>query len=293
MTRARPTSEATVGPRFRVHHLDVPRPALTVERVHARGANRMNRILRFAAAGVLIGAASPALALNICVEGAYPPFSETSADGTVTGFDIDIANALCAEIGETCEMVKVDWDGIIPALLEKKCDGIVASMSISEDRKQVIDFTEKYYNTPARFVAAKDSDLTFTPEGLAGKIVGVQRGTIHQAFMEGEFPDTTVQDYGTQDEMVLDLTSGRLDAAMADTVVLDLGFLKTPEGADYAFFGEAYSIPKYHGDGMGIGVRKEDTELRDKLSAAIQAIRANGEYETIEKKYFDFDIYGG
>ncbi|TPE53529.1 transporter substrate-binding domain-containing protein [Amaricoccus solimangrovi] len=252
----------------------------------------MNRILRLAAAGLLIGAASPALALNICVEGAYPPFSEMAADGSVVGFDVDIANALCGQIGETCQMVKVDWDGIIPALLEKKCDAIVASMSITEERRQVIDFTKKYYQTPARFVAPKDSDLTFTPEGLAGKVVGVQRGTIHQAFMEGEFPETQLQLYGSQDEMTLDLTSGRIDAAMADSVALDLGFLKTPAGADYAFFGDSYSIPKYHGEGAGIGVRKEDTELRDKLSAAIDAIRADGEYEAIEKKYFDFDVYG-
>lgn len=252
----------------------------------------MNRIVRFAAASLLIGAASPAMALNICVEGAYPPFSETAADGSIVGFDIDIANALCAEMGESCEMVKVDWDGIIPALLEKKCDAIVASMSITEERKQVIDFSEKYYNTPARFVAAKENDLTFTPEGLSGKIVGVQRGTIHQAFMEGEFPDTDLQLYGTQDELTLDLTAGRVDAAMADTVPLDLGFLKRPEGADYAFFGEAYSMPQYHGEGMGIGVRKEDTELRDKLSATIEAIRANGTYDELVGKYFDFDIYG-
>jgi polar amino acid transport system substrate-binding protein/arginine/ornithine transport system substrate-binding protein len=253
----------------------------------------MTPILRLAAVGLLIGATTPAMAMNVCVEGAYPPFSETASDGSVVGFDIDIANALCAQIGESCAMVKVDWDGIIPALLEKKCDAIVASMSITEERMQVIDFSKKYYQTPARFVAAEGNDLTFTPEGLAGKVVGVQRGTIHQAFMEGEFPDTTLQLYGTQDEMTLDLTSGRIDAAMADSVALDLGFLKTPGGAGYAFFGESYSIPKYHGEGAGIGVRKEDTELRDKLSAAILAIRADGEYQAIEKKYFDFDIYGG
>ncbi len=256
-------------------------------------STRMKRILRLAAAAALLAGATPALAMNICVEGAYPPFSETSPDGSVVGFDIDIANALCANIGETCVMVKTDWDGIIPALLEKKCDAIVASMSITDERRQVIDFTKKYYQTAARFVAPKNSDLTFTPEGLEGKVVGVQRGTIHQAFMEGEFPDVQLQTYGTQDEMILDLTSGRIDAGMADSVVLDLGFLKTPAGADYAFFGEPYLIPKYHGEGAGIGVRKEDTELRDKLSAAIAAIRADGIYQTIEKKYFDFDIYGG
>jgi len=226
------------------------------------------------------------------VEGAYPPFSSVAADGKLQGFDIDIAYALCEQLKAECVLVTQDFDGLIPALLSKKFDAIIASMSITEERKKKVDFTEKYYQTPARFVAPANTDLTFTPEGLAGKVVGVQRGTIHQAFMEGEFPETTLQTYGTQDEMVLDLSSGRLDAVMADSVALDLGFLKTPGGADYAFFGEPYSIPKYHGEGAGIGVRKEDTALRDKLSAAIDAIRASGEYETIEKKYFDYDVYG-
>ncbi len=252
----------------------------------------MKRIISATVAAVCLAGAAPALALNICVEGAYPPFSETSADGTIVGFDIDIANALCEQIGETCTMVKVDWDGIIPALLEKKCDAIVASMSITPEREQVIDFTKKYYQTPARFVAPEGTDLVATPEGMAGKLVGVQRGTIHQAYMEAHFPDTELRLYGTQDEAVLDLTAGRLDAVMADSIAISDGFLKTDAGNGYAFLGEPQYDPAIHGEGAGIGVRKGDTELRDKLSAAIDAIRENGTYDEIVGKYFDFDIYG-
>ncbi|QDL93105.1 transporter substrate-binding domain-containing protein [Paroceanicella profunda] len=252
----------------------------------------MHRLIAGAVAALALSGAASAADLKICVEGAYAPFSETAPDGSVVGFDIDIANALCSKIGKSCEMVKTDWDGIIPALLEKKCDAIVASMSITEDRKQVIDFTKKYYNTPARFVAREGTEMTDTSEGLKGKLVGVQRGTIHQAFMEGEFPDVNLVLYASQDEAYLDLVSGRIDAVIADSIAEDEGFLKTDAGKGYAFFGQPYSIPKYHGDGAGIGVRKEDTELRDQLSAAIDAIRASGEYKTIEEKYFDFDIYG-
>ena len=177
-----------------------------------------------AAAGLL--AAAPALALNLCVEGAYPPFSEVAPDGSIVGFDIDIGQALCAEMGETCELVKVDWDGIIPALLEKKCDAIVASMSATEERKQVIDFIAKYYQLPNRFVAKADAGLTDTPEGMAGKVVGVQRGTIHQDYMEAHYPDTELRLYASQDEANLDLAAGRVDALMADTVSLEDGFLE-------------------------------------------------------------------
>ena len=252
----------------------------------------MKRILASVASILCLSAAGPALALNICIEGAYPPFSELADDGTLVGFDVDIANALCDEMNVECEMVKVDWDGIIPALLEKKCDAIVASMSITPDRAQVISFTDKYYNTPARLVAVKGTDLVDSPEGLAGKRLGVQRGTVHQPFAEAHYPDADIVLYGSQDEANLDLIAGRLDAVMADSVVLSLGFLGTPQGADYAFFGEPHLDPAIHGEGVGIGVRKEDNDLREQLNGAIAAIRESGVYDDISGKYFDFDIYG-
>jgi polar amino acid transport system substrate-binding protein/arginine/ornithine transport system substrate-binding protein len=253
----------------------------------------MKRIISAAIAATSLAAAGSVHAMDICVEGAYPPFSETSPDGSIVGFDIDIANALCAEIGQECNMVKTDWDGIIPALLEGKCDAIIASMSITPERQEVIDFTNKYYQTPAMFVAAADAGFEDTPEAMAGKVVGVQRGSIHQGFMEGEFPDVELRLYGTQDEAHLDLAAGRLDAVMADTIAIEDGFLKTPAGEGYAFFGQSYSIPKYHGPGAGIGVRKGEDELRESLNAAIEAIRASGQYDGIAETYFDFDIYGG
>lgn len=237
-------------------------------------------------------AGTQAMAMDICVEGAYPPFSETSDDGSIVGFDIDIANALCAEMGIECTMVKTDWDGIIPALLEKKCDAIVASMSITPDRMEVIDFTAKYYQTPAMFIAPEGTDLVDSVEGMDGKRIGVQRGSIHQGFVETAYPKSDAVLYGTQDEANLDLMAGRLDAVMADSVALDLGFLRTESGAGYAFFGESHADPKFHGDGAGIGIRKSDTELRDQFSDAIDAIRANGQYDEIAKKYFDFNVYG-
>lgn len=245
-------------------------------------------------AAILCIAATPALAadVDICVEGAYPPFSETTPAGDVIGFDIDIANALCTEMGKSCEIVPTEWDGIIPALLEGKCDAIIASMSITEERKKQIDFTNKYYNTPAKFIAAADAGLTDTPEGMAGKVVGVQRGTTHHDFMEGVFPDVELKLYGTQDEVYLDLQAGRIDAAMADSVAMNDGFLKTENGEGFAFFGGDYDVPEYHGEGVGIGVRKEDTALKEEFNAAIDAIRASGKYEEIQNEYFDFNVYG-
>jgi arginine/ornithine transport system substrate-binding protein len=231
--------------------------------------------------------------VRIGVEGAYPPFSEVTADGQLVGFDIDIAKALCEEMKVECELVTQDWDGIIPALQARKYDAIVASMSITEERKQKVDFTNKYYNTPAKFVRKKGSGIDITKESLDGKTVGVQRATIHDNFVTEVYGDTVeVKRYGTQDEAYLDMVAGRVDLLLADSVALQGGFLETDAGKDYEFVGPDFSDPKYFGEGAGIALRKGEDDLRNMLNQAIDAIRANGTYKTIQNKYFDFDVYG-
>lgn len=255
-----------------------------------------NRFKAAIAAGALaLGLASVAQAegpLRIGVEGAYPPFSWKEADGTLTGFDIDIAKALCENMGRECELVEQDWDGIIPALLAKKYDAIVASMSITEERKKRVDFTGKYYNTPAKFVAPKNAGFEATAEGLEGKTVGVQRGTIHQCYMEKAFPDVELKLYGTQEEVFLDLAAGRVDAQISDSIQSLEGFLTKPEGKDFAFLGDDQFDLECHGEGAGIAVRKGEDDLRLAFDKAIKAIRDDGTYARINAKYFDFDIFG-
>ncbi len=232
--------------------------------------------------------------IRVGVEGAYPPFSWIESDGTLKGFDIDIAKALCAEIGAECTLVPQDWDGIIPALLARKYDCIIASMSITEERKKKVSFSKKYYNTPAKFARRKGSGIEITQAGMNGKAVGVQRATIHDNFITAEFGDAvTIKRYGTQDEAYLDAVAGRVDLLLADSIAMDEGFLKTDKGKDWEFVGPDYSDPKYFGDGAGIAVRKGDTDLQALFNKAIDAIRANGTYQRINAKYFDFDIYGG
>ena len=231
--------------------------------------------------------------IRVGVEGAYPPFSWVEADGTLKGFDIDIAKALCKEIGAECTLVQSDWDGIIPSLLAKKYDAIIASMSITEERKKKVAFSNKYYNTPAKFARMKGSGIEISKEGLAGKSVGVQRATTHDNFITEEFGDAvTIKRYGTQDEAYLDAVSGRIDLLLADSVAMDDGFLSTDNGKDWEFVGPGYTEVKYFGPGAGIAVRKDDQDLADNFSAAIATIRANGTYEAINKKYFEYDVYG-
>ncbi len=231
--------------------------------------------------------------LRIGVEGAYPPFSEKTADGKLIGFDIDIALALCAEMKRECELVEQDWDGMIPGLMAKKYDAIIASMSITAERQKKIDFSKKYYNTPAKLAAKKGMFADDNPATLKGKILGVQRATIHSDFASATYGKTSeVREYGTQEEVYLDLTAGRLDAIIADALAISDGFLKTSAGKDYAFFGVDHNEKKFFGDGAGVGVRKGEAKLKDAFSSAIAAIRANGTYAKINNKYFEIDIYG-
>lgn len=230
--------------------------------------------------------------IRIGVEGAYPPFSEVGPDGKLKGFDIDMANALCAEMKAECTLVQQEWDGMIPALNARKFDAIIASMSATEERRKSVNFSDKYYNTPARLVGKAGAGLQATAEGLKGKKIGVQRATIHDRFVTDQFKQSQIVRYAKADEVYLDLAAGRIDVAMGDSVAIDGGFLKTPAGKGFAFFGPDYNDEKYFGTGSSIAVRKSDEALAQKFNAAIKAIRANGTYKKIQDKYFDFDVYG-
>ena len=230
--------------------------------------------------------------IRVGVEGAYPPFSWVEPNGTLKGFDIEIAMALCKEIGAECVLVTQDWDGIIPALLARKYDAIIASMSITEERKKKVAFSEKYYNTPAKFARKKGSGITISKAGLKGKSVGVQRATIHDNFITGEFGnDVEIKRYGTQDEAYLDALAGRVDLLLADSIAMEAGFLKTDNGKGWEFVGQGYSDPKYFGDGAGVALRKGNSDLAKLFNKAIKSIRANGVYKRINDKYFPFDVY--
>ena len=231
--------------------------------------------------------------VRIGVEGAYPPFSYVTPDGQLAGFDIDIAKAIVEAMGAEVELVAQDWDGIIPALLAKKYDAIVASMSITEERKKKVAFSNKYYHTPAKFICKKGLMETFSKEAMKGKSVGVQRATIHDRYLTDNYgSDVNIKRYGTQDEAYLDLVAGRVDMLLADSVALLDGFLKKPEGQDYRFIGPDLTDPRWFGPGAGVACRKDDPDLVEKINAAIDKIRANGTYKKIQDKYFDFDVYG-
>ena len=256
---------------------------------------KFKKLAGLAIAGLLALAVTSvnADALRVGVEGAYPPFSWKEADGSLKGFDIDFANEVCKRLDRECVLIEQEWDGMIPALLARKFDTIIASMSITEERKKKVDFTVKYYNTPALLVAKKNPGFEGTAAGLNGKRLGVQRATTHQCSAEKLYPDAELVLYSTQDEVYQDLVSGRLDVQLSDSIAASEGFLVLDAGQGFAFLGDPINDPECQGIGAGFAVRKEDTALRDALSKAIDDMRADGTYKAINDKYFTFDVYGG
>ncbi len=251
-------------------------------------------------------AAAPAVAapvsqwpeLRVAVDATYKPFTYKTDAGELAGFDVDIAKALCDELKSKCVFVEQAWDGMIPGLQAKKYDVIISSMSITDERKQVVDFTGKYYNTPSCVVVKSALNLGAEAANFKGKKLGVLKASTQEKYAMGELKTTgaTIVPYDAQDQVYLDIKSGRLDGTVADVVEVNGGFLSTPDGKDYACAGTRIPVEfdaKYFGNGAGVALRKEDTALRDALDAAIKTIRDNGKWkELAEKNVPGIDIWG-
>jgi arginine/ornithine transport system substrate-binding protein len=242
------------------------------------------------AAPAASSAAAPAASLpelKVAIDPTYEPFTYKTPDGQPTGFDVDIANALCTQIKRKCVFVEQVWDSMIPGLMAKKYDVIISSMSITEERLAQIDFSDRYYSTAVRIVLKK----TVPFDGVAslkGKRIGVGKSTVQEKYALGELKPAGVQvvSYEAQNQVYLDIKSGRLDGTVADQVEVMGGFLSKPEGQAYQLVGPDLDDPKYFGIGPGIGLRKGEPALKEALNAGIKAIRANGVYQTLSDKYF-------
>ncbi|HHJ4328356.1 TPA: ABC transporter substrate-binding protein [Klebsiella pneumoniae] len=245
------------------------------------------KILLAALASLTLGSqAIAADKLKLGTEGAYPPFNLIDASGKVGGFDVEIGQALCARMGAECEVVTTDWDGAIPALNAKKFDFLIASMSITEERQQAVDFSNPYYTNKLQFIAAKGNDFKTDKDSLKGKVIGAQRATIAGTWLEDNMAGVVeVKLYDTQENAYLDLSAGRLDGMLADTFV-QWEWLKSDAGKGFEFKGE----PVFDNDKIAIAVRKGDA-LRERLNKALQAIVDDGTYKQINDKYFPFSIY--
>ncbi|MBJ6124697.1 transporter substrate-binding domain-containing protein [Microvirga splendida] len=258
------------------------------------------------------GAAAQEKTVKIATEGAYAPWNFTGPGGKLEGFEIDLANDLCARMKVKCEIVAQDWDGIIPALTAKKYDAIMAGMSITDERKKTIDFAGPYANSPNGFLVAKNSPLAKMPGTgeafnlgsqqaaaekaiqaykplLKGKTIGVQGSTIHSKFADKYLKDVAeIREYKTTEQHDLDLAAGRIDAVLADSTAI-IGTLDKPEFKDYAMVGPSIT-GGILGAGVGVGMRQGEAELKKGFEDAIQAAIKDGTVKKLSEKWFKVDL---
>lgn len=219
--------------------------------------------------------------VRIATEGAYAPWNYVNEAGELAGYEIDLGNAICAQAGLTCEFVANDWDSIIPNLLAGNYDVIMAGMSITDERRETIDFSDNYFPPdPSKFVAAAGAGLDIA--NLEGKRIGVQGGTIQAAYAEENLSaNNTIVSFSTADQAMADLAGGNLDTIIADGAYLD-PVVAASSGA-LEFVGEDVMI----GDGIGAGIRKDEPELKAQLDDALTALKADGTVDKLIAQYFD------
>jgi len=229
--------------------------------------------------------------IRIGVEGNYPPFSKLGADGKLSGFDIDIAMAVCKQMAAECTLVQQEWDGMMPALSARKFDMIVASMTITPERQKAADFSDPYYDVPSRWVAKAGAFKDHSAAAFKGKKIIVLRNSPRAKHVADKYKDSEVLLVNKETDIYMELVAGRGDVGFGSSVVSSEAFLKRPEGKGFAQVGNTVRLDE-GGGGVGIAFRKGETALRERVNAALKAVRADGSYKRLADGYFDFDVSG-
>ena len=229
--------------------------------------------------------------VRIASEGARPPYNYLDANGELMGFEIDLGNELCRRMNASCIFVPQDWDGLVPALTEGRVDAIMAAMEITEARLQMIDFTKPYVKMPNAFVVTRESEVhDIKPETLKDRTIGAEADGANQGFLESNFPDAQIKEYANLEEAVLDLAEGRIDAVFGDKESI-ADFLKNRREAQCCMLlTDVPRDPAFFGEGIGIGVRQADQDLKELFNKALDAAIADGAFAAIVAKYFEFAV---
>ncbi|MGR5062274.1 lysine/arginine/ornithine ABC transporter substrate-binding protein [Photobacterium sp. DNB22_13_2] len=219
--------------------------------------------------------------IKFAMEATYAPFEYVDENNEIQGFDIDLANALCDVIEAKCTFHNQPFDSLIPALKFRRYDAAISGIDITEQRQQVVNFTDAYYDNSAAFVAldGKVADQA----ALKGKRVGVQNGSTHQSYLTEQLDGVTAVPYASYQDAFIDMQNGRIDSIFGDTAVVAEWFKKSDS---LVYVGEQVTNAKYFGNGFGIAINQDNQELLDKLNTALKTVKANGQYDEIFDKYF-------
>jgi polar amino acid transport system substrate-binding protein len=230
--------------------------------------------------------------LTFVTDSDYPPFDYYDEVGALTGFNVDLAKAICDELEVQCEVKAVSWDDLIPSLDGGEADGAIASMRITAEALQKVDFTSRYYATPARFVAKKTSDFKdISPEALAGKKIGVEKGTGHEAYLKKYFPDAAIASFATPEDAEKALKDGGIDLVFGDGIGLTFWINGVTSEGCCEFRGGPYLDDVYFGEGVGIAVKKGNRQMVEILNYALEQVHSSGRYEELFLRYFPMSFF--
>jgi len=225
--------------------------------------------------------------IRFLTEGDYPPFNYLDEDNVLTGFNVDMARAICLELAAACDIQVRPWSELIPALRRGEVDAVIASHAISQTMLKAVDITDRYYHTPGRFAGARStSRLDVTPEGLEGRRIAVAKGTAHEAYLRAFFSDSSIRTFETPELARDALITGAVDLLFDDGVSLVFWLNGTASKGCCEFKGGPFSEPKFFGDGVGVVVGREDQQLKSLINAALKHIRTTGRYEELLLRYF-------
>ncbi|MDF2153405.1 arginine ABC transporter substrate-binding protein [Vibrio sp. CAU 1672] len=241
----------------------------------------MKKILLASLIGLVSANAAAQQEIKFAMEATYAPFEYMDENNQIQGFDVDLANALCKELEAKCSFHNQAFDSLIPALKFKRYDAAISAMDITEARLEQVSFSQPYYDNAAAFVSIEGK--VADPAALQGKRVGVQNGTTHQSYLIEKMPGVTAVPYSSYQDAFIDMKNGRIDSVFGDTAVVAEWFKKEDS---LVYVGKPVTNPQYFGNGFGIAVNKNNQELVNKLNVALQAVKANGEYDVIYNKYF-------
>jgi polar amino acid transport system substrate-binding protein len=229
--------------------------------------------------------------ISIAVEGNFPPFNYLDANGDLQGFDVEIAKALCDAMQRRCDFVIQPWEEMIPGLLDSDYDAVVSSMSMSAERRELVAFSARYYDSPSVFITGRTSELRiFDAEGMEAHRLGVTLSTAQEAYAEHFYAHVPIVVFGSSPELYEGLAEGEVDVILEDKLAAYDWLTNTKAGGCCEFRGKDIKDPTYFGDGAGIAVRKDDAALLQDLDAALVTITQDGTYDMINAKYFPFPI---
>jgi polar amino acid transport system substrate-binding protein len=222
----------------------------------------------------------------------YPPFNHLDEEGLLTGFNVDLARAICFDLSVRCEINARPWEELIPLLARQQADAVIAGHMVSRRALSVVDFTDRYFYTPGRFAGRRSAPaLDITPDGLDGRRIGVAKGTTHEAYLQAFFLDSAIERFETQELARDALSSGKVDLVFDDGVSLVLWINGEVSKGCCELKGGPYLEPKYFGDGLAIAVGKQERQLRADLNASLKRLKANGRFEELVLRYFPYRVF--